>query len=67
MKKQREHYTPEQEVAIPRRHWVEGVPISDLCDGLARQPTVFLQRGRTNHCAQHSFFRLDCGRVLILF
>jgi transposase len=27
---QRKHYTPEEKVAILRRHLVEGVPISDL-------------------------------------
>jgi transposase len=41
MKKQRKHYTPEEKVAIMRRHSVEGVPISDLCDELGLQPTVF--------------------------
>jgi transposase-like protein len=41
MKKQRKHYTPEEKVAILRRHLVEGVPISDLCDELELQPTVF--------------------------
>ena len=64
MKKQRKHYTPEEKVAILRRHLVEGVPISDLCDELGLQPTVFYrwqkeffengaaafqQRGRTNY------------------
>src|ERR1700724_2494442 len=64
MKKQRKHYTPEEKVAILRRHSVEGVPISDLCDERGLQPTVlyrwqkeffengavaFQQRGRTNH------------------
>ena len=34
MKKQRKHYTPEEKVTILRRHLVEGVPISDLCDDL---------------------------------
>jgi transposase-like protein len=38
MKKQRKHYTPEEKVAILRRHLVEGVPISDLCDELRLQP-----------------------------
>ena len=67
MKKQRKHYTPEEKVAILRRHLVEGVPISDLCDELGLQPTVFYrwqkelfengaaafqQRGRTNHQAE---------------
>jgi hypothetical protein len=41
MKKQRKHYTPEGKVAILRRHLVEGVPISELCDQLGLQPTVF--------------------------
>jgi transposase-like protein len=41
MKKQRRHYMPEEKVAILRRHLVEGVPISDLCDELGLQPTVF--------------------------
>jgi transposase-like protein len=41
MKKQRKHYTPEEKVAILRRYLVERVPISDLCDELGLQPTVF--------------------------
>ena len=67
MKKQLKHYTPEEKVAIVRRHLVEGVPISDLCDELGLQPTVFYrwqkeffengaaafqQTGRTNHRAE---------------
>lgn len=41
MKMQRKHYTPEEKVAILRRHMVEGVPISDLRDDQGLQPTVF--------------------------
>src|ERR1700732_1703277 len=41
MKKQRKHYTPEEKVAILRRHLVEGVPISDVCEERGLQPTVF--------------------------
>ena len=67
MKKQRKRYTPEEKVAILRRHLVEGVPISDLCDELGLQPTVFYrwqkeffengaaafqQRARPNHQAE---------------
>jgi len=67
MKKQRKHYTPEEKVAILRRHLVEGAPISDLCDELGLQPTMFYrwqkeffengatafqQKGRTNHQAE---------------
>jgi transposase len=46
MKKQRKHYTPEEKVAILRRHLVEGVPISDLCDERGLQCTAPL---RTEH------------------
>jgi transposase len=41
MKKQRNHYTPEEKVAILRRHLLEKVPISELCDNNGLQPTVF--------------------------
>ena len=43
MKKQRKHYTPEQKVAILRRHLIDKVPVSDLCDEHQLQPTVFYQ------------------------
>jgi transposase len=43
MKKQRRHYTPEEKVAILRRHLVDGVPISDLCNERGLQPTVFFR------------------------
>src|SRR5258708_3873454 len=41
MKKPRKHYTPEEKVAILRRHLLEKEPISKLCDELGLQPTVF--------------------------
>src|SRR6201987_4564068 len=41
MKKQRKHYTPEEKIAILRRHQLEQVPISELCDKHGLQPTVF--------------------------
>jgi transposase len=41
MKKQRKHYTPEEKVATLRRHLLEKVPISTLCDELGFQPKVF--------------------------
>jgi transposase-like protein len=34
MKKQRKHYTPEEKVAILRRHLLDKEPISKLCDEL---------------------------------
>jgi transposase len=32
MHRQRRHFTPEQKVAILREHFLEKVPISDLCE-----------------------------------
>jgi transposase len=41
VKKIRKNYTPEEKVAILRRHLLEQEPISKLCDELGLQPTVF--------------------------
>src|SRR5213075_2627264 len=64
MKKQRKHYTPEEKVAVLRRHLLEKEAISKLCDELGLQPTVFYRwqkeffengaaafqaKGRTDH------------------
>lgn len=43
MRKKRHNYTPEEKVAILKRHLVERVSISDLCDQYHLQPTVFYQ------------------------
>lgn len=37
----RRHFSPEQKLAILRRHLLEHVPVSDLCDEYGIQPTVF--------------------------
>jgi transposase len=41
--RERRHFTPEQKVAVVKRHLVDGVPISDLCDQCHIQPTQFYQ------------------------
>jgi transposase len=41
VKKQRKHYSGEQKVAILRRHLLDKVPVSDLCEEYGLQPTVF--------------------------
>jgi len=41
MTRTRKNYTPEEKVATLRRHLVEKVPVSDLCDELGLNPTVF--------------------------
>lgn len=40
-RKDRTHYTAEQKVAVLRRHLLDHVPVSDLCDQYKLQPTVF--------------------------
>src|SRR5213082_2738103 len=67
MKKQREHYSAEERVAILRQHLVEEMPVSELCDKQGLQPTVFYrwqkeffengaaafqQKARPNHSAE---------------
>jgi transposase len=39
--KKRRQYSPEQKMAILRRHLLEHVAVSDLCDEYQLQPTVF--------------------------
>ena len=41
MKRKRKNYTPEEKVAILKRHLVDKVAVSDLCDEYQLQPTVF--------------------------
>jgi len=41
MSRERKNYTPEEKVAVLKRHLVEKVPVSDLCDELGLNPTVF--------------------------
>jgi transposase len=42
-RRQRRHFTAEQKVAIVKRHLVDGVPVSDLCDEYQLLPTQFYQ------------------------
>ncbi len=41
MRKERKHYTAEEKVAVLRRHLLDKVPVSDLCEELSLKPTVF--------------------------
>ena len=41
MRKKRYNYTPEEKVLILKRHLVEHVAVSDLCDEYQLQPKVF--------------------------
>lgn len=41
MRKKRHNYTPEEKVFILKRHLVDHVAVSDLCDEYQLQPTIF--------------------------
>ena len=41
MTRQRRHYPPEQKVAALRRHFVEKVPVSDVCEKLGIPVNLF--------------------------
>jgi transposase len=41
MTKRRKHYSGKEKVSILRRHLLEHVAVSDLCDELGLAPTVF--------------------------
>lgn len=40
-KKPRRYFSPEQKVRILREHFLEEVPVSDICDRHGLHPTVF--------------------------
>lgn len=48
-KKSRRQFTNEQKASILQRHLVDKVPVSDLCDELKLQPSVFYQWLRQVH------------------
>ena len=41
MSRKRKNYTPEEKVSILKKHLLEKVPVSDLCDQYGLHPTVF--------------------------
>lgn len=43
MKRQRRNFTGQEKVGILRRHLVDKVPVSDLCEQVGLQPTQFYQ------------------------
>lgn len=41
MKKQRKNYSPQEKVAILKKHLLDSVSVSDLCDQYSVHPTMF--------------------------
>jgi transposase-like protein len=66
--RQRRQFTPEEKATILRRHLIDKVPVSDLCDEYHIQPSLFyvwqnqalenlspaLQDGRTRRGEEHT-------------
>lgn len=47
MAQKRKKYTPEQKVQIIKKHLIDRVPLSDLCDQYGLHPTVFYRWQKT--------------------
>ena len=43
MTQQRKHFTPEEKVSILRRHLLDKVPVSTICEEAGIQPSLFYQ------------------------
>ena len=41
MRKRRKQYSAQEKVAILRKHLLDKIPVSELCDEYGLQPTVF--------------------------
>lgn len=60
MKKQRKHYTPEEKIAILRRHLLEKEPISNVCDEFGLQRTSSTAGRRSSRGFALSRARRSC-------
>jgi len=56
----RRHFTPQEKATIVKRHLLEGVPISTLCDEFDSNPTLFYQWQR--QLFEHAHLAFDNGR-----
>jgi transposase-like protein len=59
-KQTRRHFTPQEKVAIVKRHLLEDVPVSNLCDQFEINPTLFYQWQR--QLFEHAHLAFDNGR-----
>jgi transposase-like protein len=57
MGKERKHFTPEEKVAILRRHLVDKVPVSGLCEELGLRPTVFYRWQKELRCNELAIWK----------
>ena len=59
-KQTRRHFTPQEKVAIVKRHVLEGIPVSNLCDEFDINPTLFYQWQR--HLFENGHLAFENGR-----
>jgi transposase-like protein len=59
-KQTRRHFSPQEKVAIVKRHLLEGAAISTLCDDYQIQPTLFYQWQR--QLFENGHLAFDNGR-----
>ena len=60
-KQPRRHFTPQEKVAIVKRHLLEGTPVSSLCDEFQINPTLFYQWQR--QLFENAHLAFDNGRM----
>ncbi len=61
MNSERRHVTPQQRIAALKRHLLEGVPVSTICDDLGIAPTLFYRWPKELFENGHTLF--ENGRV----
>jgi transposase-like protein len=59
-KQTRRHFSPQEKAAIVKRHLLEGIAVSNLCDEFQINPTLFYQWQRQLFENAHLVF--DSGR-----
>jgi len=59
-KQTRRHFTPQEKVVIVKRHLLEGVPVSNLCEEFDINPTLFYQWQR--QLFENAHLAFDNGR-----
>ena len=56
-KSKKKFHTPEEKVAILKKHLLEGVPLSDICDQYGLHPSVFYRWQREFFEKGHLIFQ----------
>src|SRR6266571_9496181 len=61
MNSERRHLTPQEKIAALKRHLLENVPVSEICDQLGIAPTLFYRWQKELFENGHTLF--ENGRV----